>query len=402
MVGPIDTWADSADGRDALRFLAISGWPVVFYGRRQWSYEWTVAPPLVVRAPALSPPHRLALWRSALATDAPESSEIDGTAATHVFEPERVWQAVEIAQQRAIAAGRGVTADDVTIAARALTSERLGRFTRRIEPSVGWTDLVVSDRLQSQLERLAARARNRYTVLREWRLRPANRGHGVVALFAGPSGTGKTMSAEVLASDLGLSLCLVDLAMVVDKYIGETEKHLEQVFAEVEEADALLFFDEADALFGKRSEVRDARDRYANIEVAYLLQRIEAFDGIAILATNMSANLDNAFSRRLDEVVAFTVPNHVQRAQIWDRCLGKELARSDDVDLPWCATRFELAGGQIRSAATTAAYLAAQEGPPVRMHDIIAGVVLEYRKLGLLCTEADFGPWYDVVGQVAG
>src|SRR4029453_19266722 len=171
-------------------------------------------------------------------------------------------------------------------------------------------------------------------VLVQWSMRPGEgRGRGVTALFAGDSGTGKTMSAEVIADDLGLDLYAVDLATVVDKYVGETEKNLERIFGEAGGVNGGLLFDEADAIFGKRSEVRDAHDRYANIESAYLLQRMESFDGLAILATNLRANLDEAFTRRLDVIVDFPAPDAEHRHLLWDRCLGRLVPRGDDLDL---------------------------------------------------------------------
>ena len=197
-------------------------------------------------------------------------------------------------------------------------------------------------------------------------MRPGGgRGRGVTALFAGDSGTGKTMSAEVIAAELGLDLYAVDLSTVVDKYVGETEKNLERIFTEAAGVNGVLLFDEADAIFGKRSEVSDAHDRYANVECAYLLQRMESFDGLAVLATNLRANLDEAFTRRLDVIVDFPMPDAEQRRALWDRCLGAALPRADDLDLDFCAERFELAGGNIRSCAVTAAYLAAEAGRPV-------------------------------------
>jgi len=225
-------------------------------------------------------------------------------------------------------------------------------------------------------------------------MRPGGgRGRGIAGLFAGDSGTGKTMSAEVIAADLGLDLYTVNLATVVDKYVGETEKNLERIFTEAAGVNGVLLFDEADAIFGKRSEVRDAHDRYANIESAYLLQRMESFDGLAILATNLRANLDDAFTRRLDVVVDFPVPDEALRRALWDRCLGSVLPRSVDVDLDFCAAAFELSGGNIRSVAVSAAYLAAEAGRPVAMADLVTAVATEYRKLGRLCLDREFGPY---------
>jgi SpoVK/Ycf46/Vps4 family AAA+-type ATPase len=234
-------------------------------------------------------------------------------------------------------------------------------------------------------------------VLTEWSMRPGGgRGRGVTALFAGDSGTGKTMSAEVIAGHLGLDLYVIDLATVVDKYVGETEKNLERVFGEADGVNGVLLFDEADAIFGKRSEVRDAHDRYANIEVAYLLQRRETFDGLAILTTNLRANLDDAFTRRLDAIVDFPVPDEEHRRVLWERCLGPALPRADDVDLDFCAARFELAGGHIRSITVTAAYLAAGRGEAIGMADLMAATQREYRKLGRLLVRAEFGTWLDI------
>ncbi|BBJ38572.1 hypothetical protein SSPO_012900 [Streptomyces antimycoticus] len=215
----------------------------------------------------------------------------------------------------------------------------------------------------------------------------------MTALFAGDSGTGKTMSAEVIAADLGLDLYTVDLATVIDKYVGETEKNLERIFTEAAGINGVLLFDEADAIFGKRSEVKDAHDRYANVESAYLLQRMETFDGLAILATNLRANLDDAFTRRLDLVVDFPLPDAGHRRRLWDRSLGTVLPRSTDLDLDFCAESFELAGGNIRSVAVTAAYLAAESGSPVTMPDLIHALQREYQKLGRLTLASEFGPY---------
>jgi SpoVK/Ycf46/Vps4 family AAA+-type ATPase len=225
-------------------------------------------------------------------------------------------------------------------------------------------------------------------------MRPGGgRGRGITALFAGDSGTGKTMSAEVIAADLGLDLYAVDLASVIDKYVGETEKNLERIFSEAAGVNAVLLFDEADAIFGKRSEVRDAHDRYANVESAYLLQRMESFDGLAILATNLRANLDDAFTRRLDVIVDFPTPDEDLRRALWDRCLGV-VPRAGDVDLAFCASAFELSGGNIRSAAITAAYVAAEEDRAVTTADLVTGVYREYRKMGRLTLESEFGPYH--------
>ena len=237
-------------------------------------------------------------------------------------------------------------ADDLRRGARAQNAAGLERLARRIEPAgrLG-RPRAAAPPCAGQLHELAARARHRDQVLADWRMRPGGgRGRGVTALFAGDSGTGKTMSAEVIAGDLGLDLYTVNLATVVDKYVGETEKNLERIFAEAGGVNAVLLFDEADAIFGKRSEVRDAHDRYANIESAYLLQRMETFDGLAVLATNLRANIDEAFTRRLDAIVDFPAPDRGPAAgRCGDSCLGAAAARvADDLDLDFCAQSFEL------------------------------------------------------------
>jgi SpoVK/Ycf46/Vps4 family AAA+-type ATPase len=200
-------------------------------------------------------------------------------------------------------------------------------------------------------------------------------------LFAGPSGTGKTMAAEVLARELGLDLYTVDLATVVDKYVGETEKNLDRIFAEAERVNGVILFDEADALFGKRSEVSDAHDRYANVEVAYLLQRMELFDGIAILATNLRSNLDEAFTRRLDSLVDFPEPEEEYRLKLWERSLGTAMPRAGDLDLAFLAESFKLAGGGIRNIVVAAAYAAAEQGQPLSMAHLIRATQREYLKV---------------------
>jgi SpoVK/Ycf46/Vps4 family AAA+-type ATPase len=205
------------------------------------------------------------------------------------------------------------------------------------------------------------------------------------------------MAAEVIANDLGVDLYTIDLATVVDKYIGETEKNLDRIFGEAERVNGVLFFDEADALFGKRSEVKDAHDRYANVETAFLLQRMEAFDGVAILATNLRSNLDEAFARRLTAVIDFPMPNVEQRRQLWERTLRPGVPRSDDVDLEFLAETFDLSGGHIRNVVLAGAFMAAAEDRPVAMADLIRGTQREFLKLGRLCLESDFGRYYSLL-----
>lgn len=275
-------------------------------------------------------------------------------------------------------------------ACRETARPRLDDLARRVEPRAGWGDLVLPGLQLQALRALAAQVRNRWTVHREWGFDGAGvRGLGVTALFAGPSGTGKTLAAEVVAGALGLDLYVVDLSRVVDKYIGETEKNLSRLFDAAEGAGAVLLFDEADALFGKRSEIRDSHDRYANIEVSYLLQRMESYRGLAILTTNQKGALDDAFLRRLRFVVSFPFPGPAQRADLWRRAFPSGTP-TRDLD-PERLARLNVAGGSVRTIALNAAFLAAEAGEPVGMDHVLAAARIEYAKLEKPLT--DLGGW---------
>ena len=406
VVGPLevitagDPSAAGAKARAAaaVRHLAEVACPVILYSRGTWDPAWSRAVALNVEAPSLDREERETAWRFLLDGDA--AAELDAAASTAHFRlaPEHIVRATTAARQQASLHGGPVRELDLRSGARAQNAAGLEHLARRIEPKVGWADLVLPPIVFSHLHELAARARNRPKVLEEWNLRPGGgRGRGIAALFAGDSGTGKTMSAEVVAYELGLDLYTVNLATVVDKYVGETEKNLERIFSEADGVNGVLLFDEADALFGKRSEVKDAHDRYANIEVAYLLQRMETFDGLAILSTNLRANVDEAFARRLDSVVDFPMPEAPYRRVLWDASLGKDIPRAGDVDLDFLADRFELSGGNIRSIALTAAYMAAETGEEVTMADLVRATAREYRKLGRLIVSQEFGPYHHLV-----
>ncbi|MGA3564359.1 ATP-binding protein [Melissospora conviva] len=379
--------------------LAAAPAPVLAYGSRAWDPVWSARTPLQVEVTPLNAADRALVWRDALPAALAPGLDPAAATAQFILGAPAIRRAAAVAAHLAAAAGEPVAEAHLRAGARTQNAAGLERLARRIVPDVSWPDLVLPPAIQALLHELAGRARHRDRVLRQWRMRPGGgRGHGVTALFAGDSGTGKTMSAEVVAGSLGLDLYTVNLATVVDKYVGETEKNLERIFAEAAGVNGVLLFDEADAIFGKRSEVRDAHDRYANIESAYLLQRMETFDGLAVLATNLRANLDEAFTRRLDLVVDFPVPDEEARLALWERCLGDRVPRGTDVDLAFLAEAFELAGGHIRSAAVTAAYLAAGADRPVGMAELIGAVGREYRKLGRLTLESEFGPYLGLAG----
>ncbi|MFD8161915.1 ATP-binding protein [Streptomyces malaysiensis] len=394
--GPIDALV--RDKPEVIRLVADTPLPVVLAGRAPWDAAWSSRPPLLLHAPRVEPTARAALWSDAYGATVPAGLNLTRLLSPFLLTPDQITRAARGAAQSAALDGGTLRPDHIRAGARAQNAAGLDRLARRIEPAVDWSDLVLPPGPLAQLRELTARARHRDRVLGEWGMRPGGgRGRGVTALFAGDSGTGKTMSAEVIAADLGLDLYTVDLATVIDKYVGETEKNLERIFTEAAGINGVLLFDEADAIFGKRSEVKDAHDRYANVESAYLLQRMETFDGLAILATNLRANLDDAFTRRLDLVVDFPLPDAGHRRRLWDRSLGTALPRATDLDLDFCAESFELAGGNIRSVAVTAAYLAAESGSPVTMPDLIHALQREYQKLGRLTLASEFGPYMSLL-----
>jgi hypothetical protein len=297
----------------------------------------------------------------------------------------RIARAAQAAADWAATHGRPLHADDLIQGAQAHASLRLDKLAQHVQPRFSWNDLILPPEQTNQIRELIDRVSYASIVHTEWGFgakgAPIRR---VSALFAGESGTGKTLAAEVIAHELGLIMYKIDLSAVVSKYIGETEKNLKTIFDEARAGNAILFFDEADALFGKRSEVKDAHDRYANIEVAYLLQQIENYDGVAIMATNLRQNLDDAFTRRLDFVIDFPFPDVEYRRQIWELHFPSRAPLSADVDLMEIAERYRLSGGSIRNAALAAAFLAASENSCITMQHIKRAIRREHQKMGRL------------------
>jgi MoxR-like ATPase len=297
-----------------------------------------------------------------------------------------VASAHDIAAQR----GEALQHQDLFAAARVHSNPRLASLARKITPRYSWSDLILPADQLSILRELVSTVRGRPVVLEQWGVgKKLASSAAVTALFAGDPGTGKTMAAEVIAAELSLDLYKIDLSMLVSKYIGETEKNLERIFSEAESSNAILFFDEADSIFGKRSEVKDAHDRYANIEVSYLLQRMESYDGVTILATNLRSNLDEAFTRRLQFVVDFPFPDQDYRLRIWQTLFPPEVPRAPELDFTLLARRFKLAGGNIRNIIISASYLAASNGGQVSMEHLLHGARRELQKMGRLVNEAD-------------
>jgi hypothetical protein len=328
-----------------------------------------------------TPVEQKKLWINALGDDAPN---LNGTL-------DRLSEQFRLSAKTIFVTG-ALQPDDLWNACRSYARPKLEDLAQRIVPVADWDDLILPDQQKEMLRQLAAQVRHRLRVYETWGFATkGSRGLGVSALFTGESGAGKTMAAEVLARQLKLDLYRIDLAAVVSKYIGETEKNLKRVFDAAEEGGALLLFDEADALFGKRGEINDSRDRYANIEVGYLLQRIEAYQGLAILTTNLKACLDRAFHRRLRFTVNFPFPDAAQRELIWNRIFpSKTPTRNLDTKR---LAQLNVTGGNIRNIAVNAAFLAAEDGGPVEMSHLLHAARLETQKIERSLSEAEIKGW---------
>jgi hypothetical protein len=340
---------------------------------------------LPVALPAPTDDERRKVWASQARDTGFEASlqELERLANTFRLTTDQIAQASALATVTTSMRGDGErpSVADLFTAARECGAWDVQGMARRITPHRRWDELVVPPDTLAQLRELCQRATHARRVLGDWGFGARlTLGKGTTALFSGPSGTGKTMAAEVVAAELGLDLYKVDLSNVVSKWIGETEKNLDRIFRSTDNGSGVLFFDEADALFGKRSEVRDSHDRYANIEISYLLQRMEEHEGVAILATNLRANLDDAFVRRLSFVVHFAFPSEAARQRIWEGIWPGALP-TEGLDLPRLARELPMTGGNIKNVALAAAYLAADDGA-VSMDHVGPAVRREFQKMG--------------------
>ncbi len=285
----------------------------------------------------------------------------------------------------------GLNMQEMYKACRLHSNQKLSALARKIKPNYSWEDIILPPAHLEQLQEICNFMQYRNRVYNDWGFSDKlSMGKGINALFAGPSGTGKTMAAEIIANELDLDMFKIDLSGVVSKYIGETEKNLAQIFTEAETSNAILFFDEADALFGKRSEVKDAHDRYANIETAYLLQRLEEYDGIVILATNLRKNMDEAFVRRLHSTIDFPFPEEQDRLRIWKSIWPAEIPMDPNLDLSHLARQFEVSGGNIRNIALVAAFLAADDSGIIDMPQLLRATRREYQKMGRVIAQDEF------------
>ena len=328
------------------------------------------------------------LWLTALGSKADSlHDELDGLASQYSLDASRIARCAEQVEGQ----DREYDIELLHQLCRG-DGETMGELAQLIDARAGWDDLILPESQRATLQQLAVHTRHRITVHHDWGFADkSTRGLGIATLFSGESGTGKTLAAEVIANSLDLTLFRIDLSSVVSKYIGETEKNLRKLFDAAEDIGAILLFDEADALFGKRSDVKDSHDRYANIEVSYLLQRMEAYRGLAILTTNHKAALDTAFQRRLRFVVHFPFPDAVHREAIW-RCIFPPGTPLDNLDFAKLA-RLNVAGGNIRNIAMTAAFLAAEAQTPVTMAQLRRAAQLEAAKTEKTPSEAEIRGW---------
>lgn len=380
---------------------------IVFVGSREvWQTNADDASAMFVRVQLPTPDYstRKQIWddflteaEHAIAADV----STDALADKFSFTPGKIRAAITEAGQRASMrdpdAGE-ISAEDFYQACRAQSSRKLSTLARKITPLYTWRDIVLPNDSLEHLREVCTHIKHRQMVFGEWGFNEKiSLGKGLSTLFVGPSGTGKTMAAEILARELNLDLYKIDLSSIVSKYIGETEKNLSKIFAEAEQSNAILFFDEADSIFGKRSEVKDAHDRYANIEVNYLLQRMEEYEGIVILASNFQKNIDEAFTRRIRFIIEFPFPDADYRRRIWKKVFPRETPLDEHIDFDFLSQKMKLTGGNIKNIALNAAFLAAENSGHVEMEHIICATKREFQKMGRMCVRSDFEQYFELI-----
>jgi SpoVK/Ycf46/Vps4 family AAA+-type ATPase len=384
-----------------LRHLENWGGLTFLAGNTLWepADAWHDRPFARIEFPRPNSAERRQLWALSLNGNTPTGTGLDLGALSDKFRlsggqiRDAAATARNLARWRDPEKGQ-VTLADLYAACRLQSNRKLATLAQKITPHYTWDDIVLPRDRMEQLREICNQVRYRALVYDEWGFdRKLAMGKGLNVLFAGPSGTGKTMAADIIAGELGLDLYKIDLSTVVSKYIGETEKNLSRIFAEAEDSNAILFFDEADALFGKRSEVKDAHDRYANIEISYLLQRMEAYEGTVILATNLDQNMDEAFTRRLHFTIHFPFPGKSERLCIWQKIWPADTPLCSDLDLGFIAHNFEITGGNIRNVALAAAFLAASDGGVVAMPHLLQAIKREYQKMGKRILQETFGKY---------
>lgn len=383
------------------------GWVIFLSGKRPWPHFDFKEEDLFFEFEFPVPPYpiRKQYWELSLNGNHPlaEDVDLDTLAGKFRFTRSQIHNAVIGARNRAFLRdekGFKITGDDLYAASRSQSNQRLISFGQKILPKYTWEDIVLPGDILAHLKELCAHVAFHSRVYGEWGFdRKHNLGKGLNILFSGASGTGKTMAAEIIANELQLDLYKIDLSTVVSKYIGETEKNLSKIFAEAETSNAILFFDEADALFGKRSEVKDSHDRYANIEINYLLQKMEEHEGIVILATNLSKNIDEAFLRRMHFSVNFPFPEKEERMLIWKGIFPKEVPLAKGIDFRFLSKQLDISGGSIKNIALRSAFMAARDSGDIKMKHIMLAAKREFQKMGRLCLETDFKKYHQWVKQ---
>ena len=354
-------------------------------------------PIISLDVPELDHPARCELWRVVL-EEKDLSPQIIEVANRFRLKTNQIISGAQDALASSFAFGKSLDQSALFKSGRLQSSADLHNLAEHIESIHTWDDLILPRKVKEQLLNLANWVRFRHVVFEEWGFaKRVMDGKGNAVLFSGASGTGKTMAAGILARELELDLYRIDLSTVVSKYIGETEKNLSKIFLAAETANSILFFDEADALFGKRSEVKDAHDRYANIEVSYLLQRMESYNGIAILATNFRQNLDSAFTRRMRNVIEFPLPNVTDRERIWHMFLPEQVPQNENVNLSFLARQFALTGGNIKNCVLSAAFAAAAEGSEITMRHLVRSIAKELEKSNQPIANSSFGIYHDLL-----
>jgi hypothetical protein len=397
------------DRRQDWFMQRLAAWTglIFLFSEEEFKPEWSSSAAITWLDIPLSIPdigERLQLWQTLSYDSLPLSSEdASKLAGKFLFTPGKIASTID--EVRRLEDWRKAAADHkekppsasqlVHQAAYRLISHRLKDKAVKMEPRFTWEDLILPQETLQLLQQACSRVHHRHTVMHSWGFdRKLPYGRGISMLFTGPPGTGKTMSAVVMAREMEAELYRIDLSRVVSKYIGETEKNLGEIFDQARLSGAILFFDEADALFGKRSEVKDAHDKYANMETSYLLQKMEEYDGLTILATNFAQNLDDAFTRRIQYIVKYPFPDALQREQLWQATFPKELP-VDHIDYKYLSEAFELSGGSIKNIVLTAAFLAAREAAPVSMKQLLEGVIQEYKKTGKVLLKDRLGAYAD-------
>ena len=356
--------------------------------RKDSSFVSTDAQLISIEIPMLTANERHMFWKERI-----RSTDIDlmSCANRYILTPKGIRDSASLAELMAASDGTKLQEQHIVKAVRQYSVNQLGSYATRINAVFSWDDLVVDEEQKRRMKMICDQVRYRSIVNEDWGFSKGTPyGRGLCAMFYGSPGTGKTMAVQVMANELGLELYRIDLSQLTSKYIGETQKNINRLFDKAKNINAMLFFDEADAMFAKRSEVKDANDRYANADTAFLLQRLEDHEGITILATNYVNNIDDAFKRRIRFMVHFAFPEPDVRLKLWNRILPKDCRIDEPLDLEFFARRFELSGSNIKEILTNAAYLAAAEGTGLKNRHITEAVILNYSKYGKKLTKADF------------